>query len=100
MQPGGRGRDRALVSGKNGLVISAVLFVGRPPSGDIGWQRHLAAFSDRRIQHGSLEGKRQGHLTALRFGLNPGVELAKEADPTLVPKPYDVPRVKLACRFA
>src|ERR1700724_3740398 len=96
MQPGGGGRDRAFLPGKNRLIIRAVLLVGRPPPGNIGGQRHVAAFGDCRIKHRAMKSKRQGYVTALAFGLNRRVELAEEADFALLAKPYDVPRVELA----
>ena len=42
---------------KHGLVVGAVLLVGRAPGGDIGRQRHLAALGYGLVEHRTMEGK-------------------------------------------
>ena len=57
MQPGGGRRHRALLGGKQGLVVGAVLLVGRAAGGDIGRQRHRAALGNGLVEHRTMEGK-------------------------------------------
>ena len=89
---GGRRRDRALARGEHGLVVGAVALVGRAARGDVGRQRHVAAFGDRLSSTGAVEREGQRHLAALALVLDGRVELAEEADAALVAEADDVAR--------
>ena len=90
MQARGRRRDRALVAREQGLVVGAVLLVGRALAGDIGRQRHVAPLGDGLVEHRPVERERQRHLAALALALDRGVELAEEADLALLAEADDV----------
>ena len=93
MQPRGRRRDRAFLAREHGLVVGAVLLVDVAAAGDIGRQRHVAAFGQRLVEHRAGEGKGERHLAALvalPFLLDRGVELFEKADPPFAAEAHDV----------
>src|SRR5579872_1901126 len=91
MQAGGWRRDGALFARKHGLVVAAVVVISGPASGDIGRQRHIAAFSKRLIKHRPVKRKAQRDLATLPFGFHRRVELIQEADPAFGSEAYYVP---------
>ena len=62
MQASGRRRHRTFLARKNGLVVDAVLFVRRPPRGDVGRKRHGAQMIDRLIEACIAEIEGERHL--------------------------------------
>ena len=81
MQAGGRRRDGAFFTGEHGLVVGAVALVDGAAAADIGRQRHVAALGQRVVERCAVKRKREGHLAALAFLLDRGVELFEEAHP-------------------
>ena len=90
VQARGRRRDRPFGLREHGLVIRAILIVGRAPGCDVGRQRHCAALVDRLIEHRSMEREGERHLPALAFVLDGGIELAQEADPAFLAEAHDI----------
>ena len=90
MQPRSRRSDRSLLAREHRLVVAAVLFVGRTAAGDIGWQRHVAAFGKRLVEHRSVKGEGERDLAALPFRLDRGVELVEETHPALAGEAHDI----------
>src|SRR5436190_1177173 len=70
--------------------VSLISCAAAAPGGDIGRQRHVAAFLYGLVEHGTVEGEGQNGVPALRFLLDGRVELTEEADLTLVAETDDV----------
>ena len=86
----GRGH-RAVVPGKQRLVVGAVLRIGHAAS-YVGRQRHGAALFEGR-QESRTHGVEGEHDRAvLVFGLDPGGESAGEGEPVAWPQPLGRPR--------
>ena len=66
---------------EHGLVVGAVALVDRAAAADIGRQRHVAALGQRVVERRAVKRERKGHLAALAFCLDRGVELFEEAHP-------------------
>ena len=68
MQARGGGGHRAGMASPDGLVILAVLFVGRAQRGDIGRQRHRPGLGQRRLEAIALGVKGQQTARLGDFG--------------------------------
>jgi hypothetical protein len=90
MQSGGRRRHRTFLAREHGLIVGPVLLVDGAPTGDIGRQRHVAAFGERLVEHRPMKRKAERHLTALPFGLDRRVELLEEAHPAFASEAHDI----------
>ena len=90
MQPRSRRGDRPLLPREHCLIVSAVLFVGRAAAGDVGRQRHVAAFGKRLVEDRPVKRKGERDLAALSFRLHRGVELVEEAHPALAAEAHDI----------
>ena len=99
MQPGRRRGHRAFGAREHGLVIAAVLLIGRAAAGDIRRQRHVAALLQRLVENGVGESEGERDLASVAFVFDRGIELFEEADPALGAKAHDVADREPLCRF-
>ncbi len=99
MQSRGRRGDRSLFVREHGLVVGAVGLVdGERRLGDIGRQRHFAAFLQRLVEHRAGKRKGERRLAALPFGLDRGVELTEKADAAFSAEAHDIADRKVLSR--
>ena len=89
-KPGRRRRNRALLAREHGLIVGAILLVGRAAAGDIGRQRHVAALGKRLVEHRAVKGEGKCDLAALPFGFDRSVELVEKAHAALAAETHDV----------
>ena len=97
MEPRRRRRHRAVLARKKRLVVRTILLVCRAPRGDVGRQRHLAAFRDGLVEDRAVEGECQRHLATPAFFGDRRVELSEEADFSFLAEPNGVVGHKLPC---
>jgi hypothetical protein len=74
VQACGRRRDGALRAREHGLIVGAVMLVGRTATGDVGRQRHVATLGQRLVEHGAVKREGERDFTTLPFGFDRGVE--------------------------
>ena len=90
MQPGGGGRDRALIGREHGLIVGGVAVVRRALGGDIGRQRRRADILDGLVERRTVKRERQRDLALLPLGLDLGIEMAEQADLAFIAEANDV----------
>ncbi len=78
MQPCGRGSDRAVLCGEDGLIIAAVVRIIRPL--DIGRQWHMAVSRQCRLEPSALPAEFERHVAFCVFAGNSGPKIIAKVD--------------------
>ena len=86
MQPGGRCGHRPGLARIDGLVALGICRNRRPTAGDVGGQRRIAQRLDRFVEIGPMQAEGKLHLAGLADRDDGGIELAQQADATIVAK--------------
>ena len=72
--------------GVDGLVVLAVLLVGRPSRGDVGRQRRVADRREGLVQVGAMKPEAEPHAAVRQLLLDVRLQRAEQANPPLVPE--------------
>ena len=99
MQACGRRRNGSFLGREHGLIVGRIALVGRPPRGDIGRQRRRADIGDGLIEHRTMKRESQRDLAGVTLGFDLGIEIAEQADASLVAEADDISHLELPGRL-